>query len=123
MPGLPGVDQITSGFDGIGQPGQGVADHLIVGKQFIEPGDHRQARFWRQCSQVLAVEGIAFDEPGDVAKAFFSDQRAAIAHVDVAVVTQQDRLRQRTHALHGLKDIAPMACGDVDDAHGLLLFA
>ncbi|MCY1439711.1 hypothetical protein D9M71_559570 [compost metagenome] len=76
-----------------------------------------------QRGQALAVEGIALDEAGDVGQAFFGDQRAALLHVQLAVVAQQDRVRQLLECLQGLKDVAAMAGGDIDNVHRPLLFA
>ncbi|MOA62445.1 hypothetical protein D3C78_1878690 [compost metagenome] len=35
VPGLAGIYQIAAGFHGIGEAGQGSANHLIVGKQLV----------------------------------------------------------------------------------------
>lgn len=123
VPRLPGVDQVTARLHGGGQARQGITDHLVVGEQLVQAGDHRQRRFGRQGREVVAVEGIGFDEAGNLAQAFLGDQRAAVAHVDVAVVAQQDRLRQRADPLQGFENVAPVAGGDVDDAHFALLGA
>ncbi|MNC45446.1 hypothetical protein D3C75_944090 [compost metagenome] len=92
VPGLTGVDQITARLHGFGQAGEGTRDHLVVGEQLVQTGDHRQGRLGFQRGQVGTVEGVALDELCDPFQAFFADQRAAVAHVDVAVVAQQDRL-------------------------------
>ncbi|MNY06400.1 hypothetical protein D3C86_1391550 [compost metagenome] len=90
---------------------------MVVGEQLVQTGYHRQRRPGLQCSQVGTVESIALDESCDPFQAFFADQRTAVAHIDVAVVAQQNRLGQRADTLQGFENVAPVSGGDVDDAH------
>ncbi|MNP49579.1 hypothetical protein D3C76_1437730 [compost metagenome] len=51
------------------------------------------------------------------------EQRIAVPHVDVTVITQQDRFRQRLDTLQGFENVAPVAGSDIDDVYSHTLFA
>ena len=90
VPGLAGVDQVTADWHRVRQAREGVANPLVVGEQFVQTGHHGEGRLRVEGRQVGAVEGIALDEAGDVFQALLANQGTAVAHIDVAVVTQHD---------------------------------
>src|SRR5207248_2366605 len=63
------------------------------------------------------VEGVALDEARDAVEPLLADHGGAVAHVDVAVVAQQDRFRARLQPVDGLEHVAAMPGRDVRDAH------
>ena len=90
VPGLAGIDEVAAGLDGLGEASQGADDHAVVGEELIQAGDDADGRLGPYRCYRGRVEGVALLEVGDVAQPLAGDEGAAVAHVDVAEVAQQD---------------------------------
>ena len=121
MPRLARVDQVATVFHRVADAGERAAHHLVVWEQFIQARHHGQRRPRRDGRQADAVEGVGLHEFGDVLQLLLGDQLGAVAHVDVAVVAQQDRAGLDRAGLHRVEHIAAMARGDVHHAHFAVL--
>src|SRR5207248_11622535 len=70
------------------------------------------------CGEARAIERVTAHEPGNARKTLGADQRAALVHVDIAVVAEQDRVGRRRGAVERVENITAVSRCDVDDVDG-----
>jgi hypothetical protein len=89
VPGLAGVDEVAAGLDGLGEAGQGAATMPLSGKSSYRPETMPMVGWGLTDATEAGSKASPFSKRA-MAQALAGDQGAAVAHVDVAEVAQQD---------------------------------